>query len=171
MVWHRKRSEKDYTQELQEASLRGSLPEFSLSYQKLGKQKNPHTEGHREEHVFRRHFQVHTQNNAAHSEMLICTKMCNTKQEQKIAQSYLYIRKRKWQPTPVFLPGESQRRRSLVGCRLWGRTESDLAAAFIHSPIQDIFTEYPPCARYSSKCQIEQRNKPLSSWSLHLEVQ
>ena len=28
-------------------------------------------------------------------------------------------------PTPVFLPGESQGRRSLVGCRLWGRTESD----------------------------------------------
>ena len=27
---------------------------------------------------------------------------------------------RKWQPTPVFLPGESQGRRSLVGCRLWG---------------------------------------------------
>ena len=31
----------------------------------------------------------------------------------------------KWQPTPVFLPGESQGRRSLVSCRLWGRTESD----------------------------------------------
>ena len=33
--------------------------------------------------------------------------------------------RRKWQPTPVFLPGESQGWRSLVGCRLWGRTESD----------------------------------------------
>ena len=32
--------------------------------------------------------------------------------------------RRKWQPTPVFLPGESQRRGSLVGCRLWGCTES-----------------------------------------------
>ena len=32
--------------------------------------------------------------------------------------------RRKWQPTPVFLPGESQGRRSLVGCRLWGLTES-----------------------------------------------
>ena len=32
--------------------------------------------------------------------------------------------RRKWQPTPAFLPGESQGRRSLVGCRLWGRTES-----------------------------------------------
>ena len=29
------------------------------------------------------------------------------------------------QPTPVFLPGESQGRRSLVGCRVWGHTESD----------------------------------------------
>ena len=31
-----------------------------------------------------------------------------------------------WQPTPVFLPGESQERGSLVGCRLWGCTESDM---------------------------------------------
>ena len=28
--------------------------------------------------------------------------------------------------TPVFLPGESQGRGSLVGCCLWGRTESDM---------------------------------------------
>ena len=33
--------------------------------------------------------------------------------------------RRKWQSTPVFLPGESQGRGSLVGCHLWGRTESD----------------------------------------------
>ena len=31
--------------------------------------------------------------------------------------------------TPVFLPGESQGRRSLVGCRLWGRTKSDTTEA------------------------------------------
>ena len=37
--------------------------------------------------------------------------------------------RRKWQPTPVFLPGESQGWRSLVGCRLWGRTESDTTEA------------------------------------------
>ena len=41
--------------------------------------------------------------------------------------------RRKRQPTPVFLPGESQGRGSLVGCRLWGHTVrhdwSDLAAA------------------------------------------
>ena len=34
--------------------------------------------------------------------------------------------RRTWQPTPVFLPGESQGWGSLVGCRLWGRTESDM---------------------------------------------
>ena len=33
--------------------------------------------------------------------------------------------RRKWQPTLVFLPGESQGRGSLVGCCLWGHTESD----------------------------------------------
>ena len=33
--------------------------------------------------------------------------------------------RRKWQPTPVYLPGEFQGPGSLVHCRLWGRTESD----------------------------------------------
>ena len=41
--------------------------------------------------------------------------------------------RRKWQPTPVFLPGESQDGGSLVGslvgCHLWGRTESDMTEA------------------------------------------
>ena len=37
--------------------------------------------------------------------------------------------RRKWQPTPVFLPRESQGRGSLLGCRLWGRTESDTTEA------------------------------------------
>ena len=37
--------------------------------------------------------------------------------------------RRKWQPTPVFLPGESQGRGSLMGCRLWGRTELDMTEA------------------------------------------
>ena len=37
--------------------------------------------------------------------------------------------RRKWQPTPVLLPGESQGWRSLVGCHLWGRTESDMTEA------------------------------------------
>ena len=48
--------------------------------------------------------------------------------------------RRKWQPTPVFLPGESQGRGSLVGCRLWGHRVghdwSDLAAVVINSVFQ-----------------------------------
>ena len=37
--------------------------------------------------------------------------------------------RRKWQPTPVFLPGESQGWWSLMGCRLWGCTDSDTTEA------------------------------------------
>ena len=37
--------------------------------------------------------------------------------------------RRKWQPIPVFLPGESQGQGSLVGGHLWGRTESDTTEA------------------------------------------
>ena len=37
--------------------------------------------------------------------------------------------RRKCHPPPVFLPGESQGQGSLVGCRLWGRTESDTSGA------------------------------------------
>ena len=37
--------------------------------------------------------------------------------------------RRKWQPTPVFLPGECQGRGRLVGCHLWGRTQSDTTEA------------------------------------------
>ena len=33
--------------------------------------------------------------------------------------------RRQWHPTPVLLPGKSHGRRSLVGCRPWGREESD----------------------------------------------
>ena len=47
-----------------------------------------------------------------------------TEQQQFISTNPKLWR-RKWQPTPVFLPGESQGWGSLVGCRLWGRTESD----------------------------------------------
>ena len=42
--------------------------------------------------------------------------------------TFMHWRK-KWKPPPVFLPGESQGWRSLVGCRLWGRTESDTTEA------------------------------------------
>ena len=45
--------------------------------------------------------------------------------------------RRKLQPTPVFLPGESQGRGSLVGCRLWGCTESDTTEVTQQQPFKD----------------------------------
>ena len=38
---------------------------------------------------------------------------------------HFHALEKEMQPTPVFLPGESQGGGSLVGCRLWGRKESD----------------------------------------------
>ena len=64
--------------------------------------------------------------------------------------------RRKWQPTPVFLPGESQGRGSLMGCRLWGRTESDMTEASQQQQQQG----------YSiSKIQKRKKNK---SWEILL---
>ena len=37
-------------------------------------------------------------------------------------------RRKKWQPTPVFLPGKSHGQRSLGGYSSWGRKESDMTA-------------------------------------------
>ena len=67
--------------------------------------------------------------------------------------------RRKWQPTPVFLPGESQGRGSLVGCHLWGHTESDTTEVTYSS---------------SSSLMLQPsygdpqlgRNNPLCSWIL-----
>jgi len=56
---------------------------------------------------------------------------------------------RKWQPTPVFLPGESQGRGSLVGWRLWGRTELDTTEATYQQQQQQCLCQSPnlslPC--------------------------
>ena len=43
----------------------------------------------------------------------------------KISKIDTFGGRKQWHPTPALLPGESQGRGSLVGCRLWGRTESD----------------------------------------------
>ena len=48
-----------------------------------------------------------------------------------ILTHYTVALRRKWQPTPVFLPGESQGQKSLVGCHLWGRTESGTTEGLI----------------------------------------
>ena len=41
--------------------------------------------------------------------------------------------RRLWPPTPVFLPGESHRRRGLAGYSPWGRKELDITELLIHT--------------------------------------
>ena len=45
--------------------------------------------------------------------------------ESSIPGSGRFPWRRQWQPTPVFLPGEAHRQRSLAGYSLWGHKESD----------------------------------------------
>ena len=45
--------------------------------------------------------------------------------KKKKIPPHTHQRRRQWHPTPVLLPGKSYGWRSLVGCSLWGRTESD----------------------------------------------
>ena len=61
---------------------------------------------------------------------------------------HFHALERKWQPTPVFLPGESQGRRSLVGCRLWGRTASDTTEATQQQQQQSVKNPPAKCRRY-----------------------
>ena len=49
------------------------------------------------------------------------------------------LQRRQWQPTPVLLPEKSHGRRSLVGCRPWGRWESDTTERIhFHFPLSCI---------------------------------
>ena len=50
-------------------------------------------------------------------------KFTNNVRENRLMAPFFW--RRKWQPTPVFLPGGSLEQRSLVGCRPQGRKESD----------------------------------------------
>ena len=69
--------------------------------------------------------------------------------------------RRKWQPTPVFLPGESQGRGSLVGCRLWGRTESDTAKATQQQQQKTVKTRTPVS---TIQIFLDNRKKSDSDW-------
>ena len=64
--------------------------------------------------------------------------------------------KRKWQPTPVFLPGESQGRGTLVGCRLWGCTESDTT---------EVTQQQYSCVRFSEHRHLQIR--VFMTYSIH----
>ena len=56
----------------------------------------------------------------------------NASQHRK-EHSQSHCWRRKWQPTPVFLPRDSCGQRGLVCCRLWGRTESDTTEGTKHA--------------------------------------
>ena len=62
--------------------------------------------------------------------------------------------RRQWQRTPVFLPGESQGRGSLVGGHLWGHTESDT-------------TEAPPPPQQQQQQQHRTKQESGSSISIY----
>ena len=65
----------------------------------------------------------------AESEEKLKNLLMKVKEESEKVSLKLNIQRRKLQFTPVFLPGESQGRGSLVGCHLWGRTELDTTEA------------------------------------------
>ena len=64
--------------------------------------------------------------------------------------------RRKWQPTPVFLPGEFQRWRSLVGCHLWGRTRlkwlssSSSSSVYMSMLLSQFIPPSPSCLESTS---------------------
>ena len=59
-------------------------------------------------------------------EFLTDTELLTDTYQREFAAVLPYsFRRRQWQRTPVFLPGESQGQGTLVGCHLWGHTESD----------------------------------------------
>ena len=65
--------------------------------------------------------------------------------------------RRKWQPTPVFLPGESHGQRSLVSYSPWGCKELDTTERLTHTRVyihlythtQTVYQEFPTTARGS----------------------
>ena len=75
--------------------------------------------------------------------------------------------RRKWHATPVFVPGESQGRGSLVGCCLWGRTESDTtevtaaaAALFVKCLPRYAYGSVPYLLQILLKCHPLSENFP-----------
>ena len=62
----------------------------------------------------------------AESEEKLKNLLMKVKEESEKVSLKLNIQRRKLQFTPVFLPGESQGRGSLVGCHLWGPAESNM---------------------------------------------
>ena len=78
--------------------------------------------------------------------------------------------RKKWQPTPIFLPGKSHGQRSLAGCSLWGhkRVRHDLATKGTRCcplvQVQHLITLVPapePFPVYSVKVLVAQSSPTL----------
>ena len=82
--------------------------------------------------------------------------------------------RKKWQPTPVFLPGESQGWGSLVGCHLWGHTESDTTEATQQQQQQThIYSLRLAFGDGANSCKFSShsgRTYPLNSWRSFLRT-
>ena len=53
----------------------------------------------------------------------------HTETNNTITETKLKVLRRKWQHTPVLLPGKSHGRRSLIDYNQWGHKESDMTEA------------------------------------------
>ena len=76
--------------------------------------------------------------------------------------------RRKWKPTPIFLPGESHGWRSLVGCSLWGRTESDMTEATQQQQQQEIELDLVTAGKRGVEANIQLFSSGvLEGWFCH----
>ena len=83
---------------------------------------------------------------------------CNAGDLGSIPGSGRFPWRRKWQPTPVFLPGESHGRRSLVSYSPRGRKESDTTER-LHFNLMKVKEE-------SEKVWLKFNTQNLRSWHL-----
>ena len=72
-------------------------------------------------------------------------------------------RRRKWQPTPLFLLGEFHGQRSLAGYSPWGHNESDMTEQLNNNNQRRIFST-PPKGFGPRQCRSRQISLPLLQW-------
>ena len=78
--------------------------------------------------------------------------------------------RKKWLPTPVFLPGESQGRGSLVGCRLGGRTELDMTEATLQQQQQQQRVKRLPAMRETRVRSLGQEEPLEKDMATHSSI-
>ena len=79
-----------------------------------------------------------------------------------------FTRRRKWQPTPVFLPGESHGQGSLVRYSPWGRKESDMNERLNSNNCSDersFFRDGAGRGAVASLCGDKLTQSPFFKWS------